>query len=421
MILRDDSLQVSSTNSAGQSFGAFNNSGITLRHSGTCNDGVGKGSSGGRIIVTNAGGGIPAGDGVTGAAVSDTCEDEGNVLVGNFALFGATGGELFVEGQAGDRFGVRNSGAVAVVEGVGDFCCEYMTNGSIINLGSYGKGFGNGMSGGTAYQYDPSGLIVERCSHDSVKATRLADGSELMQGQEMVLRLHLEQHLQATGSELTKQLLDNWQQSREHFFVLIPLALYSYHCGDQILAKSNRKAMVEELSHGWGLWHLRRLAEAYRHDNTMFDGQLPGYGDCDTDLICRYANAMGVLRRAREAAEKHELVKSGREDVETIARHLLVSEDRKLLEQLFKDVKEALCEYSDEALAALLADKRVRDYKESLSKREVWDTRAWGTAVWIMARDHDNHRELAEFPALEQALASVYANVLAEVMAVNAA
>lgn len=421
VILRDDSLQVSSTNSAGQSFGAFNNSGITLRHSGTCNDGVGKGSSGGRIIVTNAGGGIPAGDGVTGAAVSDTCEDEGNVLVGNFALFGATGGELFVEGQAGDRFGVRNSGAVAVVEGVGDFCCEYMTNGSIINLGSYGKGFGNGMSGGTAYQYDPSGLIVERCSHDSVKATRLADGSELMQGQEMVLRLHLEQHLQATGSELTKQLLDNWQQSREHFFVLIPLALYSYHCGDQILAKSNRKAMVEELSHGWGLWHLRRLAEAYRNDNTLFDGQLPGYGDCDTDLICRYANAMGVLRRAREAAEKHELVKSGREDVETIARHLLVSEDRKLLEQLFKDVKEALSEYSDEALAALLADKRVRDYKESLSKREVWDTRAWGTAVWIVARDHDNHRELAEFPALEQALASVYANVLAEVMATNAA
>ena len=114
-------------------------------------------------------------------------------------------------------------------------------------------------------------------------------------------------------------------------------------------------------------------------------------------------------------------MKSGREDVETIARHLLVSEDRKLLEQLFKDVKEALSEYSDEALAALLADKRVRDYKESLSKREVWDTRAWGTAVWIMARDHDNHRELAEFPALEQALASVYANVLAEVMAVNAA
>ena len=402
VVLRDGSLRVRSYNSAGQSFGAFNNTGIDLLHSGTCNDGVGKGGSGGRIVVTNPGGG------------ADT--DEGNVLVGNFALFGATGGELFVEGQAGDRFGVRNSGAVAVVEGVGDFCCEYMTNGSIVNLGTFGKGFGNGMSGGTAYQYDPEGLIVERCSQDSVLASPLADGSELMLGQEDALKLHLQQHVEHTGSALAQALLDNWQQSREHFYVLIPRALYNYHTGAAIVENSDRKTMAEELSQGWGVWHLRRISGAYRNGGEMFGGALPAYGHRDSDLICRYTNAMGVLRRAQEVAVKSDLVKSGQVKVDEMARHLIESEDRKLLELLFKDVKAALANYSDTALAALLADKRVGDYKESLTLREVWDTRAFGTSVWIMARDRDNQAELAEYPALEESLARVYASLLAEAM-----
>ena len=92
----------------------------------------------------------------------------GNVLIGNFALFGATGGRTFVQGEAGDRFAVRNSGATAVVEGVGDFCCEYMTNGAVLNLGGFGKGLGNGMSGGFVYQYDPAGELVVRASDSLV-------------------------------------------------------------------------------------------------------------------------------------------------------------------------------------------------------------------------------------------------------------
>lgn len=406
VVLREGSLEVRTSNSAGQSYAAFNNSGITMSHSGTCNDGVGKGASGGRIVVRNPGGGAD--------------RDEGNVLVGNFALFGASGGELFVEGQAGDRFGVRNSGAVAVVEGVGDFCCEYMTNGSIINLGSFGKGFGNGMSGGTAYQYDPTGEIRTRCSRDSVRATALAEDSELMQGQEMALRYHLEMHLQHTGSALTKSLLENWSESRKHFYVLIPLSLYSYHCGEAILAKMERKAILEELSQAWGTWHLRRLHKAYAeyadNDQPIFAGKLPGYGDCDTDLICQYVNAAGVLRRALETAQKLDLVQSGAVSADRAARHLVDTQDRKLLEVLFKDLKEALAAYSDEALAALLADKRVRDYKESLTLREVWDTRAWGTSVWIIARDRENQLELNAFPRLEEQLASHYSHVLAQVV-----
>ncbi|MCB0969701.1 MAG: hypothetical protein KDB37_22910, partial [Ilumatobacter sp.] len=125
-----DTVTVPSTGSAGLSYAAFCTDGMRMVHTGTCNDGVGKSMSGGTVIVGSPGGGSP---GVGG-----------NVLVGNFALFGATGGRLFVEGEAGDRFAVRNSGATAVVEGLGEYGCEYMTNGAVFNLGGYGKGLANG-------------------------------------------------------------------------------------------------------------------------------------------------------------------------------------------------------------------------------------------------------------------------------------
>ena len=399
-VLREDSLRVSTTDSAGQSFGAFNNSGIRLNHKGTCNDGVGKGSSGGRIVVSNPGGGADC--------------SEGNVLVGNFALFGATGGELFVEGQAGDRFGVRNSGAVAVVEGVGDFCCEYMTNGSVVNLGSFGKGFGNGMSGGTAYQYDPSGSIVDRCSKDSVIATRLDADSDLINGQIDALKLHIEEHRKQTGSDLAQQLLGDWDRTVSDFFVLIPRPLYQYHRSDAIQGLA-RKSLIEELANAWGIWHLRRISAAYLSKSLMFDGRIPSYGDCDTELICQYANAMGVLRRALEIAESSSHVKKGA-SAGDVARYLIEVEDKKLVDLLVKDIKEVLASYSDDALASLLADKRVRDYKESLSLREVWDTRAWGTSVWIIDCDRRNLNELKNHVPLEEALAQHYTQLLAEVM-----
>src|SRR5690606_39137451 len=139
--LADRSVEVRTHGSAGQSYGAFCNDGMLLVHTGTANDGVSKSQCGGTVVVRAPGGGA---DG-----------PGGNVLIGNFAAFGATGGRLFVAGEAGDRFAVRNSGVTAVVEGVGDFACEYMTNGAVLNLGAFGTGLGNGMSGGFLYQYDP--------------------------------------------------------------------------------------------------------------------------------------------------------------------------------------------------------------------------------------------------------------------------
>lgn len=400
-VLSEDSLMVKTSHSAGQSYAAFNNSGITFVHTGTCNDGVGKGASGGRIIVKNAGGGAD--------------EAAGNVLIGNFALFGATGGELFVEGQAGDRFGVRNSGAIAVVEGVGDFCCEYMTNGAVVNIGSYGKGFGNGMSGGIAYQYDPSAQIVENCSRDSIKAISLTQQSALIQGQEMALKYHLEQHVRATKSSAVSKLLADWEKTKQHFYVLIPLPLFTYQCSDLILANSERKVMLDELSQYNAHKLLLTLKAAYSgvgKSHYLFDGKLPGYGELDTHLICEYVNATGVIRRAFEAAEKSDAVKKG-ESIERVTEYLFESEDRKLIEVLAKDCKSVFASYEDNGLACLLAKKRLQDYKDSLNKREIWDSKAWGTSVWIIERDRVNKAALAELPLFEQQLAAHYCHILA--------
>ncbi len=409
-ILSEGSLVINTYNSAGQSYAAFNNSGMTMQHIGTCNDGVGKGASGGRIIVKNPGGGSQ--------------ELDGNVLVGNFALFGATGGELFVEGQAGDRFGVRNSGAVAVVEGVGDFCCEYMTNGAIVNLGGFGKGFGNGMSGGNAYQYDPQGLIVSTCSQDSVTAMRLNDASEFAQGQATALRYHLEQHVATTGSAKAQALLADWQHSLESFYVIIPLPLFNYHCSTAILGNTGRKDMLDELCQAYGKQHLFTLKNAYQayadKNLSLFNGQLPDYGDRDSALICQFINASGVLRRAYEAAEKSSAVANGSATIDQMSKYLIETLDRKLLEVLIKDAKEVLASYEDEALACLLAQKRVQDYKDSLNMREVWDTRAWGTSVWIIERDRLINEELLQYRPYEQLLATHYCHVLVHAMRVAA-
>ncbi|MCF6439767.1 glutamate synthase-related protein [Pseudoalteromonas luteoviolacea] len=395
--LKPNSIKLHTTGSAGQSYGAFNNSGMFLQHIGTCNDGVGKGASGGQIVVTSGNNSI-----------------EENVLIGNFALFGATGGQLYVNGQAGDRFGVRNSGAVAVIEGVGDFCCEYMTNGAIVNIGTYGKGFGNGMSGGTAYQYDPSGRISELCSQDSVTALHLGEDDALCKGQEQALLQHLTDHVTATRSLKVQALLDDWQTAKQHFYVLIPNALFQYHCADRIEQTLNRRAMLEELSQGWAEKSVKTIKHAYQdyHDTniSLFDGELPAYGDCDTDLVYRYISSAGILHRADQLVQKQH----AQGYTEVNAHYLFDTLDHKLIDALAKDAKEALASYDDQALSCLLAQKRVQDYKDALSLREVCDSPAIGTSVWIIHRDKAVQQALLEYRSLNELLATHYCHVLSE-------
>ena len=190
--LADDSIIIRTSGSAGQSYAAFNNDGMRMEHTGTCNDGVGKTACGGAIVIKSPGGG--------------SNKPGENVLIGNFALFGASGGKTFINGEAGDRFAVRNSGAMAVVEGVGDFGCEYMINGAVLNLGGFGKGFCTGMSGGNAYQYDPDNRLANLYDNTSVPLHSLSEDSDAAAGHEQFILDMLEQHIEHTGSEKAKAI-----------------------------------------------------------------------------------------------------------------------------------------------------------------------------------------------------------------------
>jgi glutamate synthase domain-containing protein 3 len=183
--------------SAGQSFGAFLAAGVELDLVGEANDYVGKAMGGGRIVIR------PPDD------------DAGDaVLVGNTVLYGATGGELYCAGRAGERFAVRNSGAVAVVEGIGDHGCEYMTNGTVVVLGALGRNFGAGMSGGDAYVYDPAGELPLRLNDDLVVLGRVAGDTEL--------RRLVERHARYAGSELAAVLLAGWDEVLGDFWHVRP-------------------------------------------------------------------------------------------------------------------------------------------------------------------------------------------------------
>jgi glutamate synthase domain-containing protein 2/glutamate synthase domain-containing protein 1/glutamate synthase domain-containing protein 3 len=201
--LPDGTINVGFTGSAGQSFGAFLPRGITLTLEGEANDFVGKGLSGGRLIVR------PPAD--AGFAAEE------NVIIGNVALYGATSGEAFVRGIAGERFAVRNSGADAVVEGVGDHGCEYMTGGRVVVLGRTGRNFAAGMSGGVAYVFDRDGAFALNCNIDMVDLEHLSDADELAAVQALIVR-----HLALTGSTIADRVLREWPSSQRQFVTVMP-------------------------------------------------------------------------------------------------------------------------------------------------------------------------------------------------------
>ncbi|MDR2161764.1 MAG: glutamate synthase large subunit [Desulfovibrio sp.] len=203
--LPEDSIRLTLDGDAGQSFGAFAARGLTLHLRGAANDYVGKGLSGGRIIVS------PPAD-----APPEFLPHK-NIIAGNVVLYGATGGELYLCGRAGERFAVRNSGATAVVEGVGDHGCEYMTGGLVAILGLTGVNFAAGMSGGLAYIYDNDGMFDSRCNLEMV------DLDLLTRADEERLRLLLERHAAYTGSPLARRLLADWEWEKGRFLKVFPM------------------------------------------------------------------------------------------------------------------------------------------------------------------------------------------------------
>ena len=201
--LDPDTIRFSFTGSAGQSFGAFLARGITLELEGDANDYTGKGLSGGKLIVY--------------PPRQSSFAPEKNIVIGNVALYGATSGEAFFSGVAGERFAVRNSGATAVVEGVGDHGCEYMTKGLVVVLGETGKNFAAGMNGGIAYVYDADQAFrLVRCNRGSV------DLEELDKNDRETLRYWIARHAEETGSPRANRILEHWDAEVEHFVKVFP-------------------------------------------------------------------------------------------------------------------------------------------------------------------------------------------------------
>jgi glutamate synthase (NADPH/NADH) large chain len=202
--LPGNTLNVKFKGSAGQSFGAFLVPGVNFKLEGEANDYLGKGLSGGRIALR--------------PLVRSNFEAEKNTIAGNTLLYGATSGEVYINGRVGERFAVRNSGAIAVVEGAGDHCCEYMTGGRVVVLGETGRNFAAGMSGGVAYIWNKSGDFDYYCNMEMVELS-LIEGTSYRKE----LRELIEQHYLYTGSKLARTLLDDWNRCIEEFIQVVPI------------------------------------------------------------------------------------------------------------------------------------------------------------------------------------------------------
>ena len=230
--LPEDTIRFRFTGSAGQSFGAFAVQGVTLTLEGEANDYVGKGLSGGRLIVY--------------PHRRSTFVPEETIVIGNTVLYGATGGEAYFRGTAGERFGVRNSGAMAVVEGVGDHGCEYMTGGVVVVLGKTGRNFGAGMSGGIAFVLDEAGEFERSCNMGLVELERVEEAADAE-----MLRHLIDRHARYTGSGRARRVLDRWEEVLPRFTKVIPVEY------KQILKKSmvrepeaKHSARQEVFAHG---------------------------------------------------------------------------------------------------------------------------------------------------------------------------
>lgn len=202
--LPEQTINVKFKGSAGQSFGAFLAHGISFRLEGEANDYLGKGLSGGRISVQ--------------PPVRSNFEAEKNTIAGNTLLYGATSGEVYINGRVGERFSVRNSGAIAVVEGVGDHCCEYMTGGRVVVLGETGRNFAAGMSGGVAYVWDKNHNFDYFCNMEMVELSLLEDSTARKELHELI-----RQHYLYTGSQLARTMLDNWNRYIDEFIQVTPI------------------------------------------------------------------------------------------------------------------------------------------------------------------------------------------------------
>jgi len=206
--MADTPLDITLSGTAGQSFGVWNAGGLHLRLEGDANDYAGKGMAGGKIVIR--------------PPQNSHYDRRDSPIVGNTCLYGATGGTFYAAGTAGERFAVRNSGAVAVVEGTGDHACEYMTGGCVVVLGETGINFGAGMTGGLGYVFDPNNVFVDRYNHELIDIHRLH--SESMERYRNYLQSLIEDYIENTGSEWGRTLIDEYYSLASRFWMVKPKA-----------------------------------------------------------------------------------------------------------------------------------------------------------------------------------------------------
>jgi glutamate synthase (NADPH/NADH) large chain len=224
--LPNDTIKAYFTGSAGQSFGAFLSKGVYFELEGEANDYLGKGLSGGKIVVV--------------APKQSTFEPENNIIAGNTILYGATSGEVYINGVVGERFCVRNSGATAVVEGAGDHCCEYMTGGRTVVLGKTGRNFAAGMSGGVAYVLDEAGNFDYFCNMEMVELSLIEDSADNKE-----LYGLISNHYKYTNSKLAKRILDNWKEYVDRFIKVVPIEYKKVLQEEKMEAINKKIAQVE--------------------------------------------------------------------------------------------------------------------------------------------------------------------------------
>lgn len=224
--LPNDTINVKFKGSAGQSFGAFLSRGVSFKLEGETNDYFAKGLSGGRIAI------LPP--------TRSSYNAEDNIIAGNTGLYGATSGELYVNGKVGERFGVRNSGAIAVIEGAGDHCCEYMTGGRVVVLGETGRNFAAGMSGGVAYVYDRNHTFDYFCNMDMVEINLVEDSISRKELLELI-----RQHYLYTGSALAGRMLDDWNRHIQDFIQVVPIEYKKVLQEEQMMRLKEKIADVQ--------------------------------------------------------------------------------------------------------------------------------------------------------------------------------
>lgn len=224
--LPDSTINIKFKGSAGQSFGAFLTSGLNFRLEGEANDYFGKGLSGGKISI------LPP--------MRSAFNPQENIIAGNTGLYGATSGEMYINGQVGERFAVRNSGAIAVIEGTGDHCCEYMTGGRVVVLGKTGRNFAAGMSGGIAYVWDPDHTFDYFCNMEMVELSLVEDRSSQRELHEL-----LHQHWVHTGSHIARTILDDWNHHISQFIQVIPIEY------KKVLQDEKNRQLKERIDNLW--------------------------------------------------------------------------------------------------------------------------------------------------------------------------